>query len=482
MISRRREFLKTMQKKHIGRTIFLILFLLILLAAGGYYIATRYYNVEIPFMQTVEETVKGWISGVGAKEETAYVQSVAKILGVGYTGKSNRYSGVVEAKDVIEINPDSELKILERFVEAGDTVSEGTPLFAYDVESLSLSYEQLLIDIMGLENTIRSSAEEAESLEKRIARTKENKQYELKLKLSEVQLAKRKAEYELKSKQKQAEELDKAINDSVVKSPVAGRIRSVKSEDDSSNPYGSMGQETSNAYITIVAGTDYCVKGTVNEQTVRTLTEGMTVTVRPRTDENILYKGKIYRINTEEPIADTGSYYYDAGGGERSSKYAFYVSLESIDGLMMGQHVTIELGEPGEDDGKMWLPSYYLMQDGNRWSVYKASQSGKIEKQTVTVGSYSEEKDSYEIVSGLSFIDKIAFPDESVKEGMTASETLYAGEGGYPVQSGAEEDVLYNEGTDPEDPFGENMQQDYTFETNYSAEPAEAPAEEGGGL
>lgn len=468
-----------MKKKRTGRIVFLIIFLLLLIAGGGYYIATRWYGVQIPFMQTVEDRIAGWIGKDGSKEETAYVQSVAKILGVGYTGKSNRYSGVIEAKDVIEINPDSEMKILERFVEPGDAVVEGTPLFAYDVESLSLSYEQLLIDIMGLENTIRTSNEEIESLEKRIARTKENKQYELKLKLSEVQLALKKAEYELKNKRKEADELSEAIRDSVVKSPVAGRIRSVKSEDDSSNPFGSMGQETSNAYITIVAGTDFCVKGTVNEQTVRTLTEGMTVTVRPRSDEDTMYRGKIYRINTEEPLADTGVYYYDAGGGERSSKYAFYVSLESIEGLMMGQHVTIEFGEPGEDDGKMWLPAYYLMRDGNSWSVYKASQKGRIEKQTVTVGSYSEVKDSYEILSGLSFIDRIAFPDASVKEGMLASETLYAGEVGYPVQGGGE-DILYNEGTDPEDPFGENAAQEYSFGPG-ALEPLEEPAGEGSG-
>ena len=470
-----------MKKKRTGRIIVLIVLLLLILAAGGYYLATRYYHVEIPFMQKVEETVRGWIGGAGAKEETAYVQSVAKILGVGYTGKSNRYSGVVEAKDVIEIDPDSELKILERFVEAGDPVKEGTPLFAYDVESLSLSYEQLKIDIMGLENTIRSSKEETESLEKRIARTRENKQYELKLKLSEVQLAQKKAEYELKNKQKASEELEKAIKDSVVKSPVSGRVRSVKSDDGSSDPFGGMGQESSNAYITIVAGTDYCVKGTVNEQTIRTLTEGMTVTVRPRTDENTIYKGKIYKINTEEPVTDQGGYAYDAGGGERSSKYAFYVSLESIEGLMMGQHVTIELGEPGEDDGKMWLPSYYLIQDGSSWSVYKASPKGRIVKQTVKTGSYSEEKDSYEIVSGLSFLDRIAFPDASVREGMPASETLYAGEVGYPVEAGPGEDMIYNEGTDPEDPFGENAQQEYLFDTGDTMAPAAEPAGEGAG-
>ncbi len=465
-----------MKKKKTGRIVFGILLLMIVLLIGGYFAATRLFGVQIPLLQSAEDTVRGWFGGAAGKEETAYVQSVANILGVGYTGHSNRYSGVVEAKDVIEINPDTDLKIAERFVEAGDAVNEGMALFSYDVDSLTLSYEQLLIDITGLENTIRTSNEEIESLEKRIAKARENKQYELKLKLQEVQLTLKKSEYELKSKQKQAEDLQKAISDSIVKSPVTGRVRSVRADENSSNPFGGMGQDASNAYITIVAGSDYCIKGTVNEQTVRTLTEGMPVTIRSRTDENTIYRGSIYRINTDEPVTDQNNYYYD-GGGERSSKYAFYVSLDSIEGLMMGQHVTIELGEPGEDDGKMWLPSYYVMQDGSSYSVYAASSKGRIEKRTVTVGAYSEEKDSYEIVSGLSFTDRIAFPNESVKEGMLASETLYAGEGNVdgmmPDGMDFDGDMMFDDGVEPGDPFGEDGGESYSFDF---AEPM--PAEE----
>ncbi|MDO4852180.1 MAG: hypothetical protein Q4A88_02015, partial [Clostridia bacterium] len=146
-----------MKKKKTGRIVFGILLLMIVLLIGGYFAATRLFGIQIPLLQSAEDTVRGWFGGAAGKEETAYVQSVANILGVGYTGHSNRYSGVVEAKDVIEINPDTDLKIAERFVEAGDAVNEGMALFSYDVDSLTLSYEQLLIDITGLENTIRTS-------------------------------------------------------------------------------------------------------------------------------------------------------------------------------------------------------------------------------------------------------------------------------------------------------------------------------------
>ena len=477
------------QKKH-GWIAVLVIVLILGILIGGYFLATKVLHIDLPFSLP--------FGGSGSGEDTAYVQTVASILGVGYTGKSNRYSGVVEAKEVIEINPDSSLTIAERFVEAGDAVTKGMPLFSYDVDSLTLSYEQLLIDISGQENTIRTSTEEIESLEKRIAKAKESKQYELKLELQEVSLTLKKAEYELKSKQAQAEDLKKAIDDSVVKSPVDGRVRSVRTED-SSNPFGGYGQEQSNAYMTIVAGSDYCVKGTVSEQTVRSLYEGMAVTIRSRTDESKYCRGEIYRVNTTEPVSDNNNmYYYDGGSGDKSSKYAFYVSVDSIEGLMMGQHVYIEPGEPGEDDGTMWLPSYYLLPndtEGGIGYVYAENSKGRIEKRQVSLGAYNEETDSYEIVSGLAFTDRIAFPDETVHEGMLASETNYAGgsdqgmempfDGGTEMPFDGGTEMPFDGGTEmPAEGFPDEMNYAEPFEPEIGPEelPADGENSEGDGL
>ena len=413
-----------MKKRKTGWIVLLVIFLILALLIGGYFVATQVFHYELPF--AIELPFELPFS-LNTNEETVSVQSVADILGVGYTGKNNRYSGVVEAKEVIEINPDSNLTVKECYVKAGDTVTVGMPLFSYDVESISLSYEQTQIEIVGLENSIRSANEEIESLTARIEKAKADKQYELKLQLQEVQLTLKRAEYDLKSKQELAESLKQAIDDSVVTSPTDGRVRSVRSDNEQSGSfYGGM--QESNAYITIVAGSDYCIKGKVNEQTVHTLSAGMPVTVRLRTDETVTYRGEIYLVNTEEPIKENSYYYYDAGA-ETSSKYAFYVSLDSFDGLIMGQHVYIELGEPNEDEGKMFLPSYYLMFEDESAFVYAANEKDRIEKREVEIGEYREELDSYEIVSGLRFTDKIAFPDETVVEGALASETTYADNG-----------------------------------------------------
>ena len=137
-----------MKKKRKG-WIWLIVIVLLLTAGGGIY-----YHF-----------FRGSLEGdVG----TAYVQSVADITGMGNVGSSALYRGIVEAKDVIEINPENDMRILKCYVETGSKVTEGDPLFAYDVEDLKLQHAQLLIDITGLENGLRTNREQLETLNKKL--------------------------------------------------------------------------------------------------------------------------------------------------------------------------------------------------------------------------------------------------------------------------------------------------------------------------
>lgn len=392
-----------MKKK--GWIVVLVLVLLLGLGAGGYFLLSG--------------------KSGGSSEATVYVQSVAEILGLGYAGANNQYTGVVEAKDVIKINPDQNMTIEKCFVAAGDPVKEGDVLFRYDVDSLTLAYEQLLIDITGLENTIQTDTEELASLQKQIEKAKPAKLYDLKIKEQTVSLSIKKNEYELKSKRQKAEDTKNALEQSEVKSPVTGTVRSVK-ENNSQNPYAYYGDDSqSSDYITIVAGTDFCVKGTVSEQTIHSLYEGMPVLVRSRTDKNKTFSGSIYKINTE-PEKNNNRYYYDSGSGETASKYAFYVSLDTVEGLLIGQHVFLEPGNDGtgHEEG-LRLPEYYLIQENGKAYVYAADSKEYIEKRQVTLGAYDEQAGTYEITDGLSMSDKIAYPNDTVQPGMKASTTRY---------------------------------------------------------
>ena len=364
------------------------------------------------------------------QEGTVYVQSVSVITGVGPAGQRNRYSGVVEAKNVVKLDPDKDLTVKECFVAAGDKVVKGQRLFSYDVESMQIAFEQLQLDILGLENGIQTGEAKVESLKKKLATVKEFKKYEIQMDIQTEELEVRKKKYELSGKTKQAEDMEEALKNTVVYSPVTGTVRSVKTGDSSGQDYYSYGGSTEDtAYITIVAGNDYCVKGTVSEQTIHTLQEGMDVRILSRVDDSI-WPGRIYKINTEE-TKQNGSryYYYDSGSGEQASKYDFFVELDNNEGLLMGQHVYIELGSGADQESDaLLLPLYYVVENEGQPFVYAADGENRIEKRTVTLGDQDEENGTVAILDGLSYLDRIAFPDETVQVGMLASETAYVPE------------------------------------------------------
>lgn len=389
-----------MKKKRKGWVrILVILLVLALLGGGAYYFYQR---------------------KAGGEEGSAYVQSVAEITGRGTVGLYAQYNGIVEAKDVIEINPSGDMAVKECFVSAGSKVNAGDPLFRYDVDDLKLSHAQILIDITGIENNLRTYREQLESLNKRLEKAKEKDRYEIELSIQTVELDIRKAEYDLGDKQRKAEEMQQLIDASVVCSPVAGTVRSVRDNSGSEDPFGYSGG--SNAYISIIAGTAFCVKGTVNEQTIYTLYVGMPVLIRSRVDDTV-YRGTIYRINTDSTDGSQGTAYYDSG--ERASKYAFYVEPESIEGLLIGQHVLIDLNTDTSTSSALMLPAAFLTEENGRFFVWAANANGRMEKRFVTVGAYSEETESYEIQNGLTLKDRIAFPDDTVREGMLATETTF---------------------------------------------------------
>ena len=138
----------------------------------------------------------------------------------------------------------------------------------------------------------------------------------------------------------------------------------------------------------------------------------MPVLVRSRVDDSV-YPGTIYKINTDSTEnSQTG--YYDMGSGDSASKYAFYVELESIEGLMIGQHVFIDLNTAEQDDARMMLPAAFVMQENERFYVWAVGANNRIEKREIEVDAYDEATECYPVVGGLTVKDRIAFPDDTV--------------------------------------------------------------------
>ena len=88
----------------------------------------------------------------GSNTQNIYVQKVSTIIGSSNT--ENRYSGVVESSETVDINSDGNKSITEMYVEAGQKVRKGDKLFSYDTTEASNSIAQKKLDIEAQNNEI----------------------------------------------------------------------------------------------------------------------------------------------------------------------------------------------------------------------------------------------------------------------------------------------------------------------------------------
>lgn len=152
--------------------------------------------------------------------------------------------------------------------------------------------------------------------------------------------------------------------------------------------------------------------------------------IRSRVDSSKTWKGTMGAVDMDNSSTnnstDAAMSGYSSSGDDQtsSSTYPFYVNLDSSDGLMLGQHVYIEADE-GQDEEKIgiWLNDYFIVDaDTDSPYVWVAGDNNKLEKRSVVLGQYDENLAEYEIADGLTEKDKIAFPTETLKEGMSVIE------------------------------------------------------------
>jgi HlyD family secretion protein len=128
------------------------------------------------------------------------------------------------------------------------------------------------------------------------------------------------------------------------------------------------------------------------------------------------------------------------------------------------------------------LPAYFINdEDGDAW-VWAANAKGKLEKRSVTLGVYDSDLDEYEILSGLTAEDYIAFPEDSLSEGMAVTyydESSFGGDDEYYEDDyDYEEDDSYEEGEDW-DEEDQNLYEEELFEDEESTGVSQAFDAEG---
>lgn len=361
--------------------------------------------------------------GRETEEAAVTVQSVAEIVSAGSVGVVERYAGMVVSGETAKVQKDESKSVQEVLVAEGDWVTAGQVLFTYDTQAMDFEMEKLKLELEGFNNSITAAYEQIEELEAQrdAASSSQQLAYTLQIQTAEADI--REAEYNRTLKEREIANMEVSMADVDVKAPISGRVMSISEEDGAESDIYYYGSTTDTSFMTIMDVETYRVEGNVNEMNAASVSEGMSVLIRSRMDESQTWTGTIEKIDWENPVQgnDSGMYYIgESDTMTQSSKYPFYVALDSKDGLILGQHVYLEpdYGQTEEKTG-LWLPGYYLI-DGQA-QVWVAGSRDRLEKRSVILGEYDFDMDEYQILSGLTEEDYIAFPDPSLEEGMTVS-------------------------------------------------------------
>ena len=393
------------------------------------------------------------IAGCGnsASSTTISVDSVGNITGLGSVGITDKFSGMVVSEEEVKVNKNSNLSVKEVKVKEGDVVKTGQVLFTYDTDSLQLTLEKQQLELEQLQATIENKNKENKQLQKDAKGAKGSTKLEYTVQIQSNEADIKEAEYNSKLKEKEIEETKKSIDDVNVTSPIDGTVKSIAkgnqdgngsdafSGDDGSSDDGSDDSSSgaSSAFIVLTKSDSLEIKGTLNELSAKSLSEGMPLLIRSRTDSTQTWTGTLSRIDFEKGSTSSGNSSYGMSDSSDSSttstKYPFYVSLDSEDGLILGQHVYIETNvddSEASDEAAFSLPSYYIV-DADTDSPYVWAEKGsKLEKKNVTLGEYDADTDEYPVISGLDLTDYIAFPSEDCKAGEKTEHMDAAGNDG----------------------------------------------------
>ncbi len=350
---------------------------------------------------------------------TVYVQKVSEVMsnsGLGLSGM--RFTGVVEAQKTEDVKYDSTKTIKSISVKVGDEVKKGDELFVYDVEQMNLELDSAVIEAERLEYEVETKKKELEEMEKLKAKANQEEAVSLEADILSLKSDIATSEYEIKTKHAANEKLKKSIKNASVTAPTDGIIKEVAD-------LNNMETLSENIVVRISKGDNYVLKGTVNEMTINTLYVGMPVIIRSRIDEKT-WNGTISVIDTNPKKSEED--YYDEGEASQSSKYSFTIEPETLDGLMLGQHIIIEpdfnMGAEVKEKKGIWIYSDYLIEEDGKTFVWVKGEKDRIEKREVTVGERDEEMGDCEIKSGLKKDDSIAYPMGKIEVGMAVTNNI----------------------------------------------------------
>lgn len=374
------------------------------------------------------------MTGCGAQSPINVEQ--AGILTTAVTS-SDKFAGVVVSEHVVEIDRDADQTIAELYVAAGDEVRLNAKLFEYDTDALSLAIDKQELEMDKLTQQIKDLKAQVTDLTKQINTEKKKSSSKqdkdllatLEMSLRQVNLELTTAEYSKDSLNAEITYNKNVLKNAVVRSPIKGTVRSIN--------------ENGTPYITIQQSGAYQIKGTLNELSLSAgIMEGVGVTILSRTDPTAYWTGVVSMVDYNNTASNGyDDMYGNTGDGlSTSTSYPFYITLDSTDGLLLGQHVYIQISAAAVPDDLLRIPEGYVFDiatdeetfetTGSVWGV--DMETGKLMKTPVVIGEYDPTYGTYVILDGITAESYLADPaDPGVKEGadtILRSELEYMGQ------------------------------------------------------
>ena len=366
------------------------------------------------------------LTACGDEGTAVYVQSVKELSGMGGIAPGDRFAGIVVSENVAQIQKDADKTVAELLVREGDDVKEGDVLFSYDMDELQLKLDKQKLEKEQLAATIENYKEQIKDLEAQRNRvgTADKLQYTVQIQSTQVDL--KEAELNLKAKEAEIAQSESILQNIEVKAPVTGRVQSI-------NESGTDNYGNPTAYITIQQSGSYRVKGMLGELQRGGIMEGSRMKIVSRTNANVFWLGTVTLVDYENPSQGSQyDMYYGTSTDEMTaaSKYPLYVELDNTDGLILGQHVYMELEtEESEAVGVAVSSAFICYEEDGTAYVWAENGRGKLEKRSVILGEYNFMTDTLDVTGGLTEEDYIAFPDpELCREGAPTTREFIAEE------------------------------------------------------
>lgn len=372
-------------------------------------------------------TVKKFVINNGDSQENIAVQSVG-ILSTNIDNTETKFSGMVISQKTVKVPKQSGRTIKKIYVEVGQEVKTGDKLFEYDTDDIKIKVEEANLEIEKLQNSISDSRKQIDNINAEIAANPGIDPSSAKVEIQTLENGIKQSEFNIKSKNNEITRLRKSLQNIVIKAEIDGIVQSIAENgeqlgDVSYNYISDNSNSQTDVFMVIMQTGKYKVKGLVNEQNIFTINSGDRVIIRSRVDNTKTWKGTIENIDTSNKEGENEGVQISENNEEnmnKSSKYPFYVALDSMDGLMLGQHVYIEkdIGQTEVKEG-LWLSNYFIVEENEEYFVWVANSKDKLEKRKIEVGDKDDNLGKYQIKKGLTEEDYITIPNDNLTEGVS---------------------------------------------------------------